>query len=902
MSKPLTPEKDGLGAFQAFHSTFAATHRLRHSPSYSPVGGEELVPAPLKPHKLQRSQSRGGLRAMFTRNKSESSAVPVVVEEESLPPRRSSEGRITPGATLSRTGSGRKTAPRLTPAAPPPPKLATKTSRLNLRSRSMNDAKAVPMPPPQTPKPPPRPAPARTCAAWDPPPLFQAYAQAIKHAQLSASTLSADAILRLRNHKRNNSLRGEDGRRDGEVQGQAAARRNERARSKHRRQLSGSMSRAEWTEKVFVLVPSGYLLQYSGEGAFDRLPEKMLQLGKDSVAFASDVIPGRHWVLQISQSMDADGTPAADSRSLLSRLTFRGAEYRRTATSFLLVLDSAEEMDSWIAAVRREIEALGGKRPAPETGRHKPDEKVVQLKKRPSRGFLARRNPDPPSLPSTPLTPSFAPPPWRLDDDPKTQLKGPAAVSAAQPPPSPGTFTDHRSISNSFTSQDGRHLETLQEVHSRLSYMSSGQPTLITSQDSSAASSPTRESVSSLDDCSPKLSDDEVRPRPNGYAINERRRSMQTMQIVIPGDEQSGSPHPHVSSGGPGRSPRNDSPTRPNFSVPMSSSRYCPAKSSTNEAAPPPPTPVMLPVTPSQTMLKGTRKAPPAALDVARSLSPVRGSPSPERTSPLVHTPTNPSFRKLQGMSASTGDLSPRSLNPPTPTEHPQRRSSLVPLDPGYMSRLDFQFHRPDTSMGTLHEAPRSPIEEPSRPAPLPPADVIRQVPVPSNDLPDENTEPQAVTPVKKQILSPFPTPPKTSPKKPRARRPISLQRPLSIQRPISAQNNALAPQQSTRPPSTQRKPVRATRLSPKRLAPSPVLIGTPPDDRPLAPAPIMRIPPNFERLKTQPGPKLSTRKSMPTLVNGPPPAPPPECALPPLPPGIGGRRSARSSRGTIRV
>ena len=103
------------------------------------------------------------------------------------------------------------------------------------------------------------------------------------------------------------------------------------------------------------------LLQYAGEGSFNSFP-RVLQLGKDSVAFASDAIPGKHWVLQVSESMDADGTPTADSRSLLSRLAFRSADYRRTATSLLLILDSAEDMGSWIAAVRREIEALGGRK------------------------------------------------------------------------------------------------------------------------------------------------------------------------------------------------------------------------------------------------------------------------------------------------------------------------------------------------------------------------------------------------------------------------------------------------------------------------------------------------------------------------------------------------------------
>jgi hypothetical protein len=45
----------------------------------------------------------------------------------------------------------------------------------------------------------------------------------------------------------------------------------------------------------------------------------------------------------------------------------------------------------------------------------------------------------------------------------------------------------------------------------------------------------------------------------------------------------------------------------------------------------------------------------------------------------------------------------------------------------------------------------------------------------------------------------------------------------------------------------------------------------------------------------------VANRRSMPTLVNGPPPAPPPDCALPPLPPG-GGMRSPMGVRGSVRV
>ena len=255
------------------------------------------------------------------------------------------ESTLDRNISIKRTTSVSAAAPA-TPVTPAKP--TNQLSSMNPRSKSVKHSKPTPnKASPKSTKSSPKP-PTRSSAAWDPPPLFQAYPQAIKHAQLSASTLSADSIIRISNHKRNNSLRdelsqtGTSG--DGQAQ-TAVAKKAEKARRKHRRQVSGSISKSDWTQKIFVLVTSGYLLQYSGDGSFDRLPEKMMQLGKDSVAFASDVIPGKHWVLQISQAMDADGIPAADSRSLFSRLTFRGADYRRTATSLLLVLNSAEDMD-----------------------------------------------------------------------------------------------------------------------------------------------------------------------------------------------------------------------------------------------------------------------------------------------------------------------------------------------------------------------------------------------------------------------------------------------------------------------------------------------------------------------------------------------------------------------------
>lgn len=73
-----------------------------------------------------------------------------------------------------------------------------------------------------------------------------------------------------------------------------AATKTENTKNIHQKQLSIPFTKVEWTRKIFILVTSGYLLQYASAGSFDRVPEKMMKLGKDSVAFASDAIPGKH--------------------------------------------------------------------------------------------------------------------------------------------------------------------------------------------------------------------------------------------------------------------------------------------------------------------------------------------------------------------------------------------------------------------------------------------------------------------------------------------------------------------------------------------------------------------------------------------------------------------------------
>ena len=880
-------DDNGLGGeinrtdtFRNLQSAFNSTQRARPPAMEFPSESEDQR-VPLKPSKLHRRESKGGLRGIFSRNKVDKSFVLPVLEE---PP----ASAIPEKSTFAENDQFRSdslkrvvTLPSQTPAALSTPQASGKTSRMNLRSKSVKHTKPAPKPSPKSstkssPKPP-----TRTSAAWDPPPLFQAYPQAIKHATLSASTLSADSILRISNHKRSNSLRYDFAQTGPDVAGPdqtVAAKKAEKAKNKHRRQVSGSITKAEWTQKIFVLVTSGYLLQYASEGSFDRLPEKMMQLGKDSVAFASDVIPGQHWVLQISQSMNADGTPTADSRSLLSRLAFRGADYRRTATSLLLVLNSAEDMDSWLAVVRREIEALGGKKHVSETGKSKPDDKIMQLKAQPSHRYLIPRDLDQSSNPTSPSSPSFAPPPWTKDEELHDKLED-AASALSRPLSSIRPSTGHRSIATSVMSHDGHQLESLRDGANRLSYMSSGQRTLITSQCSSTTGSPVRETYPSFDELPQKISIEDARPRPNAAAINERRRSMQTMQTMqptqIPSLEAPAPPKNYRhSTFVPIRPPRSHSPA-PNFSTPKRSSRILIPETPT------PPVPIIVTTTatpnPRDSTLKGSRKGPPAALNVTRPLSPVEDSPSPSRRGPTVYTPTGSSFKMVQQVKASIVSIPPASPSavstPISPVDLPRRMSSLMPLGSLETAHLDFQFPKRFSSMRAIRDAVDLEPEVPARPAPMPPVALTTSLPS-SPYYPNHETQVANDQEMEKESLSPLPI---LANSKQKLRRPTSMQ----IRPPSSTP--------STKSPKSQLLP-RDKKVVP--VSPSAI-----------SPASISVLSPSFQRLKVQAHPKaVANRRSMPTLANGPPPAPPPDCALPPLPPGSAGLRSPMGFRGSVRI
>ncbi|PMD23123.1 hypothetical protein NA56DRAFT_60970 [Hyaloscypha hepaticicola] len=880
-------------AFYPIQSSFTFARRERPPEVYVPAEEVSGGRVPLKQPKVHRRESKGGLRGMFTRNKTEKVPVAPVLEEPSSPkslfqrPNNVMESTLPRSISIKRTGTAAESIPA-TPVTPGRP--ASRHSRINMRTKSVRHKTPV-KPSPKSSKSTTKTSPKRPSPAWDPPPLFQAYPQSIKHAQLSASTLSADSILRISNHQRNNSLREEIAQvRPAEgVDQSVAAKKSEKARAKHRRQISGSISKAEWTQKIFVLVTSGYLLQYAGDGSFDRLPEKMMQLGKDSVAFASDVIPGKHWVLQISQAMDSDGTPASDSRSLLSRLAFRGADYRRTATSLLLVLNSAEEMDSWLAVVRREIEALGGKKHVSETGKPKPDDKVMQLKAQPSHRYLVRRDSDQFPDPSSPRLPSFGPPPWVKQKDNELQQKLEDAAAALAAPendlarPLTGHQSlSHQSITNSITSHDEQQLESLRSSTNRYSYMSSGQRTLVTSNGSSPATSPSRDTFPSFDDFPSKISTEEVRPRPNAAAISERRRSMQTMHVPIFEAQQPPKTYRHSTYGGPARSVRGHSPATPNFSVPNSSSkRYSTTMKIT--ATDTPPIPSIIKTTPGKSqdsVLNGTRKPAQTALNTTRPLSPVEDS-SPSKLKSALKTSTASSLEPQE--QARSFEIRPPPMTLP-PIEDgpalPRPTASLKPLDSSEITPIDFQPPRRFSSMQTLRDDRQ--FDLPFRSFPLLPAEISTPLysPQPTQEVEDEF----AVHDVEREKPYPLPVIANT---KSKMRRPNSMQVRTSSFANLNGDGSNSSTEYHIVP--FQRLSGNQNTNTKDRSRPFSVTTTTSSGalNRDLASKPTSVVSPHLQRLKAESSKKaLANRRSMPTLVNGPPPAPPPDCALPPLPPG----------------
>lgn len=446
-------------------------------------------------------------------------------------------------------------------------------------------------------------------ATWDPVPLFQAYPQAVRTATLPAC-VQADSLLRAHQKRElinNSNINHPD-------LGDQKALFVDMARKKHRR--NSSSVKLDWTTKLYVLVTSGYLLQYSGDGTHDRLPEKVIQLCKDSAAFASDIIPGKHWVLQVSSVFEEGALVSQDTRSLFGKFGMREKE-KRLASDILMVFENVDDMEDWMSFLRREIESLGGKRPVTETGAPKEPVEHIQLKSQPSQRALVVRDPHR-------FVPAVTSPESRWDasvtfDEPELHLD--ATLTEMLPDRS----FDDNSTTNSFVSQDGRQLDGLRDSSNRYSFTSAAR-TIVTS-DSSPSNSPIRDSFGSLisnsDEPTPLAEETEIRRRPNAAEIEDRRQSYRTSNMVH--DISAGqTPHRAHSSLSSIQEP-------PNFSLPYSGTRR---RSATQDAVH-----VHNAHSASGRPPRRMRRPPPSALGLSRPLSIVADTPSPSKLSPSPRSP-----------------------------------------------------------------------------------------------------------------------------------------------------------------------------------------------------------------------------------------------------------------------
>ncbi|KAI9789188.1 MAG: hypothetical protein M1816_006322 [Peltula sp. TS41687] len=219
---------------------------------------------------------------------------------------------------------------------------------------------------------------------WDPPPLFEAYPQAVKHAYLPVPTLPIEEILRRHQYECYSRTKQEI------ITGSATASfiNDDAPPSPEKARLEQALfiSKSEWTHKIFVLVKSGQLLQYAAKGSYDRRPEKVLPLEKNSAVFASDAIPGKPWVLQVSHRSDAADFGATETgSSLFRKLSLKGSPpTRKPVGNLLLILYGADEMECWISTIRKQIEDLGGNPAATEARVREQIAEVHGVSSRPS--------------------------------------------------------------------------------------------------------------------------------------------------------------------------------------------------------------------------------------------------------------------------------------------------------------------------------------------------------------------------------------------------------------------------------------------------------------------------------------------------------------------------------------
>lgn len=705
-----------------------------------------ITPESIPPN-LKRRTSRFGLSSLFSRSK------PVATEEaqDKLGVHRECDESTATSISADTIGSQKNGPQPLSPKFqvlpeidPPAAPLRNKASKTTLGSSLSGSSFR-----------------REITSVWDPPPLFQAYPQAVKHATLRAPAIPAETILRL-NAERNSS----SNQRVNSYTPEVNAMKSPKEKKLKRPTALDVLSKGDWTDKTFVLVTSGYCLQYAGQGPFDRLPEKIMPLSKESAAFASDAIPGKPYVLQISQVSNEDGTfDTETSRSMFKSLGLR-SQMKRSASSFLLVFESPEELSAWMVAVRKEIQAMGGKEYRPDEFRKPAEaESIQELHQRPSQRYLVKRDPNRFSQIADPL-PNFTISGNTLSPETSTQAVDPLdPASIKRQSMATQQSVDSRTTSNTAESINQIHLDRLKESP-RQSYASTAGKTTSTSRDSSPGPSPVN------------LHADIPQWAPN---LNERRQTTSmyhglvrssVQQLTIPNKihrestiSQPAPPSHRISKYAP-QQQRTPSPAAPNFSVPTLSKRYSSSKNSptlsctTSKPQTPPvslihesPSPHVINEEEEGTgrrasiigELQHLQKPSPRALN---GFFPSTSTPPPSAGScgpPSSSEGDRPFSRRFSSLEYSRG-VSPLQLASQSPSPHPPPTMAL-PAIPGATLSPRTSFMKPPLS--PLPPLPGAEVSRASSKTPTPPTALLA---FPS------------ATPSPRTFIAPSPSPPSPPP------------------------------------------------------------------------------------------------------------------------------------------
>ncbi|KAI1470965.1 uncharacterized protein F4812DRAFT_284213 [Daldinia caldariorum] len=815
--------------------------RRARPPDITILKSENRVP--LRPERLDRRESRIGLRSLFGRSrtgkddKTGEEPLPSPKESPRHGGKRSSLADISVwhrGIHASRSEVSLLHSPLASVKPSPSESFHSLNSRGRRGSNVDNKSKLGQSVGPIT--------------GFDPPPLFKMYPQAIKHATLPACITPVETLVRLSESK------------ESSLQSGATFDQREAGQKAEGDKKKKSKFAPEWSSKIYALVTSGYLLQYAAEGTFNRLPEKILHLTRDSAAYASDLIPGKHWVVRVTSSMSTDGNPSSDAKSLRSRLALRGAE-KRQVTNMLLVFESPETMDVWLAILRREIESLGGKKKLSETGDLDADDDTTTLKAQASQRTLVVRDP---TRFSRIISKDFS---WTYEN----ALVDPTEESDANNPPLKRMSESTVDDDSSTVSLDGQRLDSLRDSGSgssgnRLSSVSSGQRTIISSAESSPTNSPIRASFSSQDEYlfqknqTPLPPTPEVRPRPNAAAIANRRQSMQTLIPAFDPRLDMGS-HPSLTLPPlPPKTSHGDRPQFvPNFSVPHAMGRrYSAANLSVitprSEQA-------QLADRDGPVKFRPFRRSPPTTLPISRPLSIVLDQPTPISPAlptdrvPALQAPDSPTIFGSWASNAMRRRSQEKAKSPKKSHLAKQIIDEAQAIPTGRRSTDDVRVSRQGPTKTRASSIPQPARSQPSK----------------LEDAPEVPRRPASSFEMRRVTTDLVP-------------KYVSYNRTPPLGEDHTRQNRrSLTFPKQTNLPSIEEP---AYTLSPPRTYSRKHSISFPKT--------IQQEVPQKQFLTIDMGPKgLLTRRSMPHLSEGPPPGPPPTCALPPIP----GKRSANTPR-----